>query len=123
LTRQRASCRHEGCHEQASVSLDPHHHLTRLLDVVADQVMEAGDAFHTLRKTATPEAFAVLALHADVVVGLSPVHPDKDHLDPSSFDQHQHEPEDPAASSQDQCSRHDIPPAVTGTSPTIRGTI
>jgi hypothetical protein len=83
--------------------------------------MEPGDALHSLRKATATEAFAVLVLHVHVVVGLGPVHPYKDHLGSSSFDRHQHEPEDPS-SSQGQCSRHDIPPAVTGTPPTIRGT-
>jgi hypothetical protein len=85
--------------------------------------MEAGDALHPLRQAAPGETLAVLILDVHVVVGLSPVHPNKDHLAPLGSTGTNTEPEDPSSHLMDQCSRHDIPPAVTGTSPTSRGTI
>ena len=50
--------------------------------MVADQVMELGDAFHAFRETAATEPFAFHVLHEHIVVGLGPIHPDKDHLGP-----------------------------------------
>ena len=61
-----------------------------LLDVAADQLVEAGDALHPLGQPATAKTFAVLVLHVHVVVGLSPVHPYKDHLAPPLVDRHHH---------------------------------
>ena len=61
-----------------------------------------------------------------VVMGLGPVHSYKDH----SVATFQLVGSTPAVSLEvassplmDQCSRHDIPPAITATSPTSRGTI
>jgi hypothetical protein len=48
-----------------------------------------------------------------VMMGLGPVHSDKDHLAPI-VDDTLFEPEDPSSYLMDQCSRHDIPPAVEG---------
>ena len=66
--------------------------------MAADQVMEAGDALHPLRQAAAAQPFAVLVLHVHVVVGLSPVHPNKDHLAPLRSTGTNTEPEDPSSS-------------------------
>ena len=73
---------------------------------------------------ASAQALAVLVRHVHVVVGLGPVHPYEDHLAPLTRRTGTNtEPEDASSYLMDQCSRHDIPPAVTATSPTSRGTI
>jgi hypothetical protein len=76
--------RHQGGDEQAPVGLDPDHHLIGLDDVVADQIVEAGDALYALGQPASTEAFAVLVLHVHIVVGLSPVHPYENYVAPLS---------------------------------------
>ena len=67
---------------------------------------------------------ALAVPHVHVVLGLNPVHPSKDHLSPSPDRPCTNlSPETPSSSLMDQCSRHDIPPAVQGTSPASRNTI
>jgi hypothetical protein len=46
--------------------------------------------------------------------GFRPVHPSKNHLAPLADPAMNHEPEDSSSSLMDQCSGHDIPPAVRG---------
>lgn len=106
--------RDERSDEQATVGLDPDHHLARLSGVTADHVVEPRDAGDTLAQPATGQPFPVHVFHIDVVVGLGPVHSHKDHLLLLSIGDEHTEPEDPTSSLMDQCSRHDIPPAVTG---------
>jgi hypothetical protein len=72
--------------------------------------MEPGDTLHALGQPAPGEAFAVLVLNVHVVVGLSPVHPNKKSLlAPLSLTGTNTEPEDPSSSLTDQCSKPDIP--------------
>jgi hypothetical protein len=82
----------EGGHEQAPVGLDPDHHLGRVIDMGADQVVEPGDAVHALRETGLGQPLAFLVDHMHVVMGLSPVHPDQDHPHPSSLNRAPPEP-------------------------------
>jgi hypothetical protein len=97
--------------EQSTIGLDPDDHLTWILDVGTDHVVEARDPVHAFGKSSTPKAFSVLIHHVHVVMGLGPVHSDKDHPAPL-IDGTFVEPEDPSSSLMDKCSRHDIPPAV-----------
>jgi hypothetical protein len=60
-----------------------------------------------------PTRFPSSSSRCTIVVGLGPVHSDKDHLAPL-VDDTLFEPEDPSSYLMDQCSRHDIPPAVEG---------
>ena len=86
--------------------------------------MELGDALHALGQPAAAQPPAVLILDVHVMVGLRPVHPDKDQsrlLPPVTAPDI--EPEDPGSPLIDQCSGHVIPPAVQETSPASRGTI
>lgn len=91
----------------------------------ADQLMEPGDAVDTFGQPDPAEPLALLVGHVHVVMGLGPIHSNKDHPVAShSSDQHPQLSLEVASSPlMDQCSWHDIPPAITATSPTSRGTI
>ena len=89
--------RHQRSDEQAPVGLDSDHHLLRFADMAADKVVEAGDALHSLRKAAAGEALSVLVLDMHVVMGLSPIHPYKDHLAPLARPAPTPSPRTPAA--------------------------
>jgi hypothetical protein len=78
-----------------------------------DELVETGDPVDALGQPASPEAPTLCVLNMHVVVGLSPVHSDKDHLTPP-INGTSVEPEDPSSFLMVQCSRHDIPPAVEG---------
>ena len=97
--------RHQCGNEQAPVGLDSDHHLIRLDDVVADEVMEAGDALHAVGQPAPAKAFAVLVLHVHIVVGLSPVHSYENHLAPLSSTGTNTRARGPSSSLMDQCSK------------------
>ena len=70
--------------------------------------MELADPGHAVGDPAFGQHHAVLGHHADVVMVLGPVHSHKEHLLLLSLD----EPEEMRSDLMDQCSRHDIPPAV-----------
>ena len=91
-----------------------------------DQLMEPGNPLDPFRQSGLHQSHTVLVGQMDVVMGLGPVHSYKDH----SVATFQLVGSTPAVSLEvassplmDQCSRHDIPPAITATSPTSRGTI
>jgi hypothetical protein len=88
----------------------------------ADELVESSDPFDAFGKSSTAEAFGVLVHHVHVVMGLGPVTPTKIIWLLSSNGTFV-EPEDPSSSLMDQCSRHDIPPAVNGDLTADRGTI
>ena len=117
--------RHQRGDEQTPVGLDADHHLGWLLDKRADQLVEPGDAVHPFRQPGLAEPLADLVGHVHIVVGLSPVHSYENHPVASRSSKPAPAVSLKAASSplMDQCSRHDIPPAITATSPTSRGTI
>jgi len=54
--------------------------------MAADQIVKTGDALHPLGQSTTGQTCAVLVDHEHVVVGLSPVHPNKKSPCPSSID-------------------------------------
>jgi hypothetical protein len=59
-----------------------------------------------------------------IVMGLGPIHPNKDHLlSPLTRIEPNLSLEAASSPLMDQCSKHNIPPAVTATSPTSRGTV
>ena len=102
---------HQGSDQQSAVRLDADDDLGRIRGVVADQGMELSHAVDPLRDPALGEDRAGLVHDADVVMGLGPVHPDEDHCAASS-PRPTREPEESSGALMDQCSRHDIPPAV-----------
>jgi hypothetical protein len=61
--------RHQRSDEQAPIGLDADHHLARLIDMPADEVMEAGDPLHPLGQAATTQPLTVLVPHMHVMVG------------------------------------------------------
>jgi hypothetical protein len=73
-----AARRHQRGGEQAPIGLDPDHHLAGLPRMPGGQLVEPGDALHTLGQTPAAQPCTLLILHVHVIVGLSPVHPDED---------------------------------------------
>ena len=82
--------------------------------MVPHHLVEPGDALHTLGQPASGQSFAVLVLDSTSwwasaqstptkIINLAPLHR-----------RSLHEPEDSSSFLMDQCSRHDIPPAVRG---------
>jgi hypothetical protein len=97
---------------QAAIGLDPDHDLARLRRVLSQQRMQLPDTGKPLRHAPLRQPLALLIKHADVVVGLSPVIPDKDHRSSPQLVDHPSESEKNLSDLMDQCSRHDIPPAI-----------
>ncbi len=118
--------RHQGGDEQTPVGLDADYHLGRILRVGADQLVEASNAVHPFRQPGLGQPPALPVCHVHVVMGLRPVHSYKDHP-VATFQLVGPAPtvslEVASSPLMDQCSKHDIPPAVTATSQTNRGTI
>jgi hypothetical protein len=94
--------------------------------VGTDQLVEPGNALDPFRQSGLDQSHTALVGHMYVVMGLGPVHSYKDHsvatfqLVGSALAVSLEVASSPLM---DQCSRHDIPPAITATSPTSRGTI
>jgi hypothetical protein len=61
------------------VGLDADHHLGRVIDLGADQLVEASNALHPLGQSGLGQPLALLVHDLHIVVGLGPVHPYEDH--------------------------------------------
>ena len=70
--------RHQSLDPQATIRLDPHHHLGRIRDMVGHQVMERPDPVEAFRKPPARQLFPQLTHHMDVVMGLGPIITNKD---------------------------------------------
>ena len=68
--------------EQPPVSLDPDHHLARIVAVPGGQLMEPGDPLHTLGQPPAGQPPALRIHQQNVMMSLSPVNSSKDHPDP-----------------------------------------
>jgi hypothetical protein len=92
--------------------------------MVGDQRVQRRDPLHPFREAAPHQPPPLIVLQFDVVMGLRPVVAEEQHpvllalelLPVASL-------EETSGDLMDQCSRHDIPPAITTSSPTGRGTI
>jgi hypothetical protein len=71
--------RHQRPDQQPTVQLDTDDHLRRLADVVGDQRVQLGEAGDPIGHPPAAEHHPGLVQHAHLVVGLGPVHADKDH--------------------------------------------
>ena len=78
--------RHQRSDQQPTVQLDTDDHLRRLAGVVSDQRMQLREAGDPVRHPPTAQHRPGLVQHAHLVVGLGPVHADKDH--PASSPEH-----------------------------------
>ncbi len=74
--------RNQRLHPQAPVSLDRDHHLARVtvVQVLADQLVQPGDPGDPLGQPPGGQLAALLVLDLHIVVILSPVIPDEQHL-------------------------------------------
>ncbi len=80
---------HQGADEEPPVRLDADHHRRWIIDVRANELVEAGDALYPLGQAGLGQSSALLVGHMHVVVGLSPVHSNKDHLSATSLSSEQ----------------------------------
>jgi hypothetical protein len=72
--------RHQGPDQQPTIQLDADHDLGWLAGVVSDQPMQLGDAGEPIGQPPSAEHRPAGIQHPHLVVGLGPVHADKDHL-------------------------------------------
>jgi hypothetical protein len=80
--------------------------------VLCQQRVQLRDSRQALRQPPFRKPRTLLIKHADVVVALSPVIPDEDHRSSPQLVDHPSESEKNLSDLMDQCSRHDIPPAI-----------
>lgn len=102
---------HQPLHEQTAVSFDPHHHGLGVRGVCADQLVDARQAFDPIGHPRLAETSSGLVQETHIVVRLRPVDAEVDHV-ALLLCGHDGEPEEHRGALMDQCSRHDIPPAV-----------
>jgi hypothetical protein len=77
--------RDQRLHPRTAVSLDPHQHLVGLIgltQMLRDQPVQHSDAGHPLRQPATGQQLGLPIFDLNVVVGLSPIVADEQHLSP-----------------------------------------
>jgi hypothetical protein len=71
--------RHQRRDQQPTIQLDADHHRLRLAGVVSDQRVQLGNPGHPIRHPAAAQHRPGGIQQAHLVVGLGPVHADKDH--------------------------------------------
>ena len=69
----------ERLHPEATVGLDPHHHLPRLVRQPGQQLVQLADPLDPLGEAAPRQPGPRLVHHLDVVVALGPIVPHEDH--------------------------------------------
>jgi hypothetical protein len=84
---------HQGLHEQPPVELDADHHVLRVHSLPRQQRMKPRQAFHPVRDALPGQHPPVLIHQTDILVGLRPIHPYKQHRH-ASCPYHQTEPEE-----------------------------
>ena len=99
----------QGADEEPPVDLDADGHRLVLVGELAHHLVQLAHPAHAVGHPTLAENVARFIHHTDVVMVLGPVHSHKEHLT-SSFSS---EPEELRSALMDQCSRHDIPPAVS----------
>jgi hypothetical protein len=80
--------------------------------MIGDHGVQPTDALHTVGNASPSQHMSMLIDHARIMMRLSPIHTHEDHPAASFLDGHD-ELEETRGALMDQCSRHDIPPAVS----------
>ena len=102
---------HQPLHQQTAVGFDANHHGLGFRGVRPDQLMDACQAFDPIGDARLVETGSCLVKETHVVVRLRPIDAEVDHV-ALLLCERDNEPEEHRGALMDQCSGHDIPPAV-----------